>query len=265
MPNGNPLRKERQAGRGPAWIVLAGIVVGLAVLGAWVLRRTTQPYAPATQVEDDGGWPRTLVERFPDGKEGRRLVLPAPPQRIVSVTLVTDEILLDMIRLERIVALSDLAPTAISLIADRVGSVQHFVGADVESIIALEPDLCFLASYNREETRSLLVDSGIPVRVLRCFDSLSDVRDNVRTVGRAVGADEEAERMVGEMDRKLAAVAQRLPSREQWPTALAYGRSGWVAGAGTVQTSVLEAAGLRNAAAEHGMAGFLQISGQVLR
>jgi iron complex transport system substrate-binding protein len=174
--------------------------------------------------------------------------------------LATDEILLDLVDSRRIVALSLFAPARGSLIADRVGSIDHFVEADVETIMSLEPDLCFLASYNREETRSLLVDSGIPVFVFHNFRSLDDVRDNIRTVGQAVGAEAEAEELIAEMDRKIAWVAQRLPPREQWPCVLVYGESGWATGAGTTQTEIFEAAGLLNAAAEAGISGYAHVS-----
>ncbi len=260
MPRGGPLTEGPSIRRGPAWFVWACIVVGLAAMGIWAWHLPLPAHLPAQQVAGDRSWPRTLVERFPDGKQARQLVLAGPPQRIVSVTLATDEILWDLVEPRRIAAFSELATTDRSLIADQVGCVKHFVGADVESIIALEPDLCFLASYNRADTRSLLADSGVPVYVLRCLDSLADIRDNVRTVGWAVGADDEAERLIRALDDKLASVTARLPARAQWPSALVYGRSGWVAGVGTVQTSVLEAAGLRNAAAEHGLRGFLQVS-----
>jgi iron complex transport system substrate-binding protein len=254
-----PMNGQRTSGW-LAWLALLGLVAGMVVFAAVLMRRDRPSGASATQVEGESGWPRTLVERFPDGREARRVVLPAPPQRIVSVNLGTDQMLMDMIEPERIVALSDFARQPESLMADRVGSIKHFVVADAESIIGLEPDLCFLASYNREETRSLLIDTGIPVYVFRCFEGLDDIRNNMRTVGRAVGAEEEAERLVAEMDRKLADVARRLPPKDEWPSALVYGQSARVEGIGTTQTEVFEAAGLRNAAAELGIEGFGQVT-----
>jgi iron complex transport system substrate-binding protein len=242
-----------------AWIVLFGLVL-LLPLAIRFWRRNPAPQRLATRVEGETGWPRTLVEQSPNDRPGRRVILEAPPRRVVSVTLATDEILMDMIDPQRIVALSNLAPTRGSLVAERVADIKHFVGDDVESIIALEPDLCFLASYNREELRSLLVDSGIPVFVFQRFNRLEDIRENLHTVGRAVGAEARADQMVAAMDRKLAFVAEHLPDRQKWPTALVYGRSGWVAGTDTVQTEVFEAAGIRNAAAEAGITGLAQVS-----
>ncbi|MFV1964261.1 MAG: ABC transporter substrate-binding protein [Pirellulaceae bacterium] len=250
----------RRQNRWLAWIVLLAMVGSIVALALVMFRRENVPAGPTMHVEGGAGWPRTLIERFPNGKEGRRLVLPSPPQRIVSVTLATDEMLLDMVRTNRIIALSELAPRPGSLVTDRIGSIKHFVSADVESIIALEPDLCFLASYNRAETRSLLIDSGVPVCVFRNFQCLDDVRSNIRTVGRAVGAEGDAERLISEMDRKIDAVRQQLPPLEQWPSALVYDESGWVSGKDTVQAGVFEAAGLRNAATEAGITGYAQVS-----
>lgn len=243
-----------------AWGGLLAMIAGMVALGAVLTRQVHAPSRPTTEVEGGRGWPRTLVERLPDGSEGRRLVLETPPQRIVSVTLATDEILVDLVAPERIVALSEEAPGRNSLAANRVDGIEHFVGADVESILALRPDLCFLASYNREETRSLLVESGVPIYVFRCFASIDDIRDNIQTVGRAVGAEQQAARLLAEMDRKLLGVAERLPPREEWPSVLVFGRSGWVAGKGTVQTDLFENAGLRNAALALGFEGYSQIS-----
>ena len=243
-----------------AWIVFLGVIAALIVFTTQLWRRGPISGGPITVVEGDSGWPRTLVEQFPDGSEGRRLLVPAPPQRIVSVTLAVDEILMDLIGPARIVALSELAPKPGSLLAERVGSIRHFVSSDVESIIALEPDLCFLASYNRKETRSLLIDSGIPVFVFSSFHSFEDIRKSIRTVGRAVGAEDEAKQLVGEMNRKLDFVAQRIPAKSEWPSVLAYGQSGWVAGSGTTQAEIFASAGLRNAAAEMGIKGHSQVS-----
>jgi iron complex transport system substrate-binding protein len=238
------------------------VVVGLAAVMAYLVRHGARLEGPTTRVESDGDWPRTLVERTPDGDVIRRQVLGAPPQRIVSLSLATDEILIDLVDRRRIAALSSYAPKPGSLIRDRVREIPHFVEADVESIIALEPDLCFLASYNRAETRSILVDSGVPLFVFHRFDSLDDIRANIRAVGQAVGVEKKAEQLISEMNRKIRRVSEKLPPFGERPTALAYTTSGWVAGKGTFQAELFEAAGLRSAAAEFGIDGFAKVSAE---
>lgn len=241
---------------------MLAVVIGLAATMRYLVRHGARLEGPTTQVESDGGWPRTLVERDPDGGVIRRQVLSVPPKRIVSVSLATDEILVNLVERERIAALSTFAPKPGSLIRDRVQGIPKFVDADVETIIALEPDLCFLASYNRAETRSILIDSGVPVFVFHRFDSLDDIRTNIRTVGQAVGAEGKADQLISQMDQKIRRVNEKLPPLGERPTALAYSTSGWVAGKGTLQAELFEAAGLRSAAAEFGINGFAKVSAE---
>ncbi len=217
-------------------------------------------HSVTTEVEAASGFPRTLVETFPDGSTGRRVTLAAPPRRIVSALMATDEILLDLVPPERIAALCYLSEKQNALIADRVKSVKAFVDTDPERIIALRPDLVFLASFTKQETKEMLQNTGIPVFTFHCFDSLADIRRNVLTVGAAVGEDEKAKALVADMDRRLAAVAAARPPRDQWPAVLAFGHDGWVAGKHTTLTDLLEAAGARNAAAEAGVEGHTQLS-----
>jgi iron complex transport system substrate-binding protein len=251
--------KSETVHRWLAWSVLVALVAGTVVLTVRLDRPGSPGDGPTTTVPETDGWPRPLVERFPDGRVSRRILLPRPPQRIVSLYVAADEILLDLVEPKRIAALSYLSRGPDSMIRNRLQGIEHFVGSDAESIVALRPDLCFLASFNREELRSLLIESGVPVFVFRSHGSFEDVRNNIRLAGRAVGAETKAERLIAAMDAKLEAVARRLPPREAWPSAMAYRPGGWVAGLGSTLTAVFEAAGIRNAVAEAGHEGFFKM------
>ncbi len=271
MPDRRETARNTKGGRRHVWGV---VVSGVAVLLLLGIFRELARSAPRSIAEESGavsasaedlppeaeGWPRRIAERRRDGSTRRIVEIPAPPQRIVSVTLGTDEMLLDLVDKKRIAALSYLAPREGSPVADRVSGIPAFVGDDVERIIALDPDLCFLASYNRAETRTTLEESGIPILVFSCFDSIEDVQRNLFDMGRALGADAEARQIVERMRRRLERIASRLPPREEWPTVLLYGPDGWVAGRGTLHDDLLGAAGARNAAAEAGIEGFGRIS-----
>lgn len=209
------------------------------------------------------GFPVTLTEVRRDGEPGRKVTIPARPERIVSVTLATDEMLLALVPPSRIAALSDVAPNPrFSPIRDKLEGVAHFVGNDSERIVALRPDLCFIASYTQEKTRKALETHGIPVFTFHCFTTLDDIRRNIRTVGKAVGETDKAGRLVAEMNAKLKALARRLPPRSEWPTAL-FCFAGGHSGAGdTTYTAVLEAAGVKNALAEAGFTGYPKVDAE---
>jgi len=251
---------SRQGGRWTGWVAgLAPLALAVGIV-AFLWSGGKPGHGVRTVVEAASGWPRTLVETFPDGSTGLRVTLASPPQRIVSVLMATDEILLDLVAPERIAALCYLSRDKNALIAGRISAVRAFVDADPERIIALRPDLVFLASFTKQETKAMLQDTGIPVFTFHCFDTLEDIRKNILVVGAAVGEDEKAKALVSEMDRRLAAVAAGQPPRDKWPRALAFGHDGWVAGRNTTLTGILEAAGALNAAAEAGIEGHTQMS-----
>ena len=233
----------------PVALAAAVFIVALHMRGAV---RRTGPVPPARD-----GFPRNLTETEPDGSKGRTVVIPAPPQRIVSVTLGADEILLRLVPTSRIAALSIIAPNSkYSPVHDKLNGVTCFVGQDTEKITSLNPDLCFMAPYVPEKTRNALVSQGIPVFSFRRFRDLDDIRRSILTVGRAVAADKQARRLVREMDAKLCRVARRLPPKKAWPLVLFCWPDGSSGGLNTTYTAIMEAAGARNVVAEAGVTGY---------
>ena len=80
---------------------------------------------------------------------GNEVTLPAKPQRIVSMTLGTDELLMDLVPTDRIAALTYLSDdSGISHISDRSGAVEHKIrGTSAEAILALHPDLILIGDW----------------------------------------------------------------------------------------------------------------------
>ena len=199
----------------------------------------------------DGSYPRTVT--FADGQS---IVIPRQPQRIVSATLVSDHILLALVGPERLAAVTRYAADpSNSFVSDLVRrfpptrQLWQTEGA-TELLLTWGPDLVILASYSDPATIAQLRDTGIPVLVLTHFRSLEDVRANIRTLGRAVGEEQKAERLVAEMDRRLAAVARRVAGRPKVQVAsytVIAGRP-FIEGAATSFDAAIRAAGGENVA-----------------
>jgi iron complex transport system substrate-binding protein len=203
------------------------------------------------------GYPREIV----DGA-GRALRLAGPPRRIVSQTLGSDEVLIDLVAPERLVGVSALArDPAYSNVVDRVGSAAPPSVVNAEDVLRLRPDLVFVASFSRAEVVQLLEASGAPVYRLTSFDRLQDVVDNVRRLGRAVGEEAAAERLVARLEARVAAVARRRAGRPA-PRVLSYSPGGFTAGAGTLFDDLVQRAGGVNEAARRGLRAFPRISAE---
>lgn len=241
------------------------ILILVAIAGIEGFRRFGQGVKPsvAEQTETSGtgaGFPRTLR----DGG-GELVTIPAPPRRIVSQTLGTDEILFDICERERIVAFSEVAldpkysPLATSLRDARALSTRT-----AEEIIQLDPDLIFVASYSRAELVEQLKSTGTTVFRFTNFSRLEEIARNIRGVGRAVGEEARAEELAVRMERELESIRAGIPPAAKPPRVMLYGRSGNTAGADTSFDAVARAAGAVNVTAEKGLKGYPKISAEQL-
>ena len=193
--------------------------------------------------------------------------VPAPrlakPQRIVSLSLGTDEILCALVSPERIVGLSRHSDNPeVSNVADIARRIDVKLDRDPERIVALEPDLVLAARYSKIELRELVNQTGAAVVVSTAFVSFADIQRNIANIGRAVGEPESAAALIAEMDLRLADAAGRPESlRDGWRL-LYYAPSGWTAGDRTTVDEVIRAAGYRNAAATSGISGHQKITAE---
>jgi iron complex transport system substrate-binding protein len=191
------------------------------------------------------------------------MTIKAPPQRIVSMTLSTDEILLAICSTTRITGFSALAldPKYSNIVAEARASAKPIV-ENAEQILRIEPDLVFVASYSRAETVEQLEAAGATVFRFANFISIEDIKQNIRTVGYAVGEDERAEELVAQMERDLSGIRARVSPDNQRPRILSYSADGYTAGRNTLFDDIARAAGAINVAAEQGLEGFPRISAE---
>jgi iron complex transport system substrate-binding protein len=212
---------------------------------------------PSPQVPPLTPFPRTLTDAL-----GNRLTIPAPAQRIVSQTLSTDEILFAICPPSRIVGVSTLARDEIYsnvLAQARASSAPPSTGA--EQVLRLKPDLIFVASYSRAEIVEVLRASHAPIFRFANFDRIEDVKTNVRIIGRAIGEDAAADKLVADMDRRLAVLAEHAPEGRPRPQIMTYSGDGYTAGANTLFDDMIRAAGGINVASIH-VCGFGRVSAE---
>jgi iron complex transport system substrate-binding protein len=121
----------------------------------------------------------------------------ATPTHIVSLSLASDEILLDMLAscggFSRVAGLSIFAddPSASSVVI-AAKSVKGRVHSEPESLFALKPDLVIAASFNRPELIKMIRARKIPLLMLESFASARDISDHIQKIGDAVGCPKEA-------------------------------------------------------------------------
>lgn len=209
-----------------------------------------------------------LVEPGDDGvwreiRGGGRVVrLAAPPERIASRTLATDEILLEIAEPERIALLSPFAgDPAFSPSAEAAQRLGRVGGFSTEEILAVSPDLVFAAGFNTQETLAQLEAAGVPVLVLLDHESLAAIENNIRIVGFAIGREDEAEQLVEAMRARLQEARARAGVRVAGLRVVHYS-GGVVLGGRTVFDDAIRYLGAVNLAAEKGLVGWPRISAE---
>jgi iron complex transport system substrate-binding protein len=181
------------------------------------------------------------------------LLLPAsasaasPAQRIVSLNLCTDELLLRLAEPARVASVTWLSRNpAGSNVADLAGRVPINHGL-AEQIIASDPDLVLAGAFTTRIAVSMLKRTTIPVVEFPVPRSFDEVRQQIRDVARLVQAEEKGRQLIDEIDRRVAAVAAK--PRTKRPTAVVLNPNGATVGQGSLADQVMTAAGLDNIAA----------------
>ena len=196
---------------------------------------------------------------------GATLLIPRKPQRIVSQTLGTDEILLAICNPQRIVALSVLVDDPqYSNVTELAHHVTGRTNAGAEQILHFYPDMIFVASYSKAELVELLHMAHAPVFRFEHFDHIDDIKMNIRTIGYIIGEDDKAEALVQHMEHDIARARASIPHDAPSLRVMLYGQGGYTGGAHTTFDDMVQAVGATNVAAAHGVTGFRKISSEQL-
>ena len=199
------------------------------------------PSAPATGT----GFPLVLTDA-----QGVEVTVPARPERIVSASPAVTEILFALGAGDRVVAVTDRSnypPEATE--RPKVGG---FFTPSVEKVLGARPDLVIGQRGNPPDFVETLRRSGVPVFTVDP-QTLDQILSTIRKVAQLIGDEAAGESLVGDMQRRLAAIAARtavIPEDER-PTAFLVLQVSppWTAGSGTFQDDAIRAAGGRNIAA----------------
>lgn len=238
--------------------LLAALLV-LATLG--LLPAATAP-APAlsTPPAADCGFPVTVTDA-----SGTAVTVDAPPDRVVALHPSAAQTLWEIGARDLVVGMPVNDYTR-----DLEGSRSrtNVVGADdftvdVETVVALEPDLVVAPNVTPVDAVASLRRAGLAVYHVREARTIEDVAAKTARLGRLTGrcgaAEARASWMRSRIDRVRSAVAD-----EPRPTVLYPLGGGVVPGSGTFLHEVITTAGGRNLAAEAGVEGYRQLSAEAV-
>ena len=181
------------------------------------------------------------------------------PQRIVSIGLCTDQLLLILAEREQIASLSVWAKDKnMSYMIDAVGGIP-LNNSSVEEVIRYHPDLVVASQFAAWDTAKFLRQLGYRVEHIPPARSIEDIYVLLRQFGEWTGNQKRAETIIRTMQQELVEIAERYAERPR-KSVIVYSPNGFTIGANTLEDDLFTHAGYINLAAEMGIDGFKPIA-----
>lgn len=187
-------------------------------------------------------FPLTLTD-----PSGIQYMLTEPPQRLLSATLVTDHMLSELIprneQATRIVAVSEYVdyPSLSNLVGFYTSSISRTKG-EIESMLALQPDLVFVASYSNTETVRYLLRSGIAVVRLSEFNAFSDIINNIQLMATITDTRPQANNIINDLQDRIAFIEEQVKALPK-PRVLYYDLNGYSVGGNSLMDEAIDISG----------------------
>jgi len=183
-----------------------------------------------------------LPARMVEDQTGRRVNIPEHPQRLISLAPSITETLFALGLGDRVVGDTDYCeyPPEAKL-KPRVGPI---LNPNLEKIVALKPDLVLGSpEANRRETADRLERLGIPLYGVTAH-TVDETLHSIEDLGRVLGHEPEARKLVISLRQRIEAVEKRVASRPR-PKVLfvVWYRPLTTAGPNTFITDVIQRAG----------------------
>lgn len=188
---------------------------------------------------------------------GTEIVLYKKPQRIVSLNLGTDEILLALAPPEQIAALSAYVDDAgLSCMAQAAKAVRvKLHDKSPERVLAQQPDIVFTTDSVPKELVDSMRDLGLTVFVSKTPKRIAAIIPRIESIGKVIGREKEAAALTQKLHERLADVA-RLTSdikENEQPIVVAFAFSGVFGRRDDLFDDMCRCAALRNGAAIAGL------------
>ncbi|MCU7917634.1 MAG: ABC transporter substrate-binding protein [Candidatus Thiodiazotropha sp. (ex Epidulcina cf. delphinae)] len=180
-----------------------------------------------------------------------------PPQRVVSVNLCTDQLLLMLADPRQVASVSYLSRERQSSFVAEQAAGYPLNHARTEEVIGHRPDLVLAAPYTNPRLLATLEKLGFVIEKLPLGYTLEGIIKDIRRLAARLGQTQRGEVLIEQMHHRLQ--HNDAPTGLLSPKALFYQPRGYTSGANTLQNEALRLAGWRNPAAEQGVEGYVAV------
>lgn len=187
----------------------------------------------------------------------------AAPQRVVSLNLCADELVLRLAAPGTVKSVTWLArDPALSNVSALAQDVPVNRGL-AEDVVPLAPDLVIAGAYTTRTAVALLKRLGIPVLELGAPISVDQALAQITTVAAALGVSDNGTQLIADIQSAIARLPVASPDSAR-PIAAVYQPNGFTIGKGSLVDDLVRRAGLRNLAVERRIDNYGQLPLEVL-
>lgn len=180
------------------------------------------------------------------------------PQRIVSLNLCTDQLLMMLVGAKRISAVTYLARRHESSVMAEQAKTLPITYGGAEDVIMLKPDLILAGTYSTRATINMLRKLKYNVVVVEPARNLNDIAKNISIIAENVGEVERGKLLVKQVREKLR--DPQFSGKAKQPTAALIYTNSYTSGSGTLANQIVSKGGFRNLGHRLGFSGTAKIS-----
>lgn len=146
---------------------------------------------------------------------GMETCFTSKPEKILTLGMGTDGIVLGLVPPERLVSINSLAddPCSSNIVdlAKRVKNKHRYLSA--EQAMALQPDVVITYDWTKPEQINTMRDLGMKVIVLKGPRTIEDIKRNITTIATVLKEQEKGAKLIAAMDMELDKLSTKLCER----------------------------------------------------
>ena len=190
-------------------------------------------------------------------ESGREIYFSHKPERVMTLGMGTDGIVLGLLTPEKVVSVNSLAddPCSSNIVELANKIPKKHRNPSAEYVMSLQPDVVFVYEWTKSEYIDTMRDLGIKVIVLKGPHTITDIKQNITTVAAALQEQEKGKKLISAMDNELEKLAAMLKKRKPEPKkrVLLLSLMQTYGGIGCLYDDLCKEAGVINCLAEAGL------------
>lgn len=216
----------------------------LFILVLWFSLCITGCHSASGTLPDSGN-------RIVTDAQGTEVVIPLHPERVVSVGVSTDDVLIFLLGTKRIVAIADLMPN----LEKEAKEIQGRISGSAESILQYSPDLVVVPDWKNADYVNEIRSLGIPVYVYRTPATTEKTLEMIHELADLVGETENGNALARKTEDRIQNLhhfLQTIPEKDRLTAVLAH-PNGIGGGKGSTFDTLCKHAGIINGSADYGL------------